>query len=144
MQQLKADIIIVSAGTAGLTAAVTAAEGGASVIAFEKANHTGGTAIRGNGPFGVESRLQKLRQYTLTKEDAFKIYMDFTQWTVNARLVKAFIDKSADTLDWLEKWGGVFRYRVSRTGNELYVAHRQRKSPASGAGSGRRNDEYPG
>jgi fumarate reductase flavoprotein subunit len=119
MKEFKADIAIISAGTAGLAAAVTAAEGGASVIAFEKSSHPGGTAIRGNGPFAVESRLQRLKQYTLTREDAFKIYMDFTQWCVNARLVKAFIDKSASTLEWLEKMGVEF-YDIGSHGPGMY------------------------
>ena len=45
MRQLQSDIVVLSAGTAGLAAAVTAVEGGASVIAIEKTNHTGGTAL---------------------------------------------------------------------------------------------------
>jgi len=108
MKELNADVIVVSAGTAGLAAAVTAAEGGAKVVAFEKSGRTGGTAIMGSGIFAVESRIQKIKQMALTREEAFKIYMDFCHWHVNARLVKALIDKSADTIDWLEKMGVQF------------------------------------
>jgi len=108
MKQLEADIVVISGGTAGLTAAVTAAEGGSSVIVLEKSGRTGGTANHAGGIFAVESRLQRVKRYTLTREEAFKIYMDFSHWRVNARLVKTFIDKSADTLDWLEKLGVEF------------------------------------
>ena len=108
MKQLKADAVIIGSGTAGMAAVVAAAEGGASVIAVERAGRTGGTANMASGLFAVESRLQRLKQLPLTREEAFKTYMNFTHWRVNARLVKAFIDKSADTIDWLEKMGVEF------------------------------------
>jgi fumarate reductase flavoprotein subunit len=108
MKQLKADVVIIGSGTAGMAAVVAAAERGASVIAVERAGRTGGTANMASGLFAVESRLQRLRQLPLTREEAFKTYMNFTHWRVNARLVKAFIDKSADTIDWLEKMGVEF------------------------------------
>ena len=108
MKQVDADVVVIAAGTAGLPAAVTAAEGGAKVIVFEKASTTGGAGNMAFGPFAVESRLQRLKQIALTREEAFKIHMDYTHWRVDARLVKAFIDKSASTIDWLEKLGVEF------------------------------------
>jgi len=108
MKQLEADVAVIAAGTAGLPAAVAAAEGGASVIAFEKASTVGGAGNMAYGPFAVESRLQKLKQIPTTREDAFKMHMNYTHWRVDARLVKSFIDKSADTIDWLEKMGVEF------------------------------------
>ncbi len=123
MKQLEADVVVISAGTAGLAAAVTAAEGGASVIVFEKSARTGGTANHAGGIFAVESRLQRLKRFTLTREEAFKIYMDFSHWRVNARLVKAFIDKSASTIDWLEKLGVEFPDVVSHNPGFNYTWH---------------------
>lgn len=123
MKSLDADIAIVSAGTAGLSATVTAAEGGAKVIAFEKTGHTGGTANHGSGIFAVESRLQKTKQYPLSKEEAFKIYMDFTHWRVNARLVKALIDKSSESIDWLEELGVKFLDISSHGTGNYYTQH---------------------
>jgi fumarate reductase flavoprotein subunit len=64
MKQLKTEIAVIGGGTAGLTAAVAAAE---------KGNTTGGTGNMGMGPFAVESKLQRARNITLTKEDAFKL-----------------------------------------------------------------------
>jgi fumarate reductase flavoprotein subunit len=60
------------------------------------------------GLLAVESRLQRLKQIALTREEAFKIFMDYTHWRVDARLVRAYIDKSADTIDWLEAMGVEF------------------------------------
>jgi fumarate reductase flavoprotein subunit len=123
MRQLQSDIVVLSAGTAGLAAAVTAAEGGASVIALEKTNHTGGTALRANQLFCVESRLQRIRQYSLTKEEAFRIYMDFTQWAVDARLIKILIDMSTETMEWFENMGVEFTDLTSHGPGGYYTAH---------------------
>jgi fumarate reductase flavoprotein subunit len=108
MKKLETDVAVVSAGTAGLAAAVAAAERGAKVMAFEKASTTGGTANMGMGPFAVESRLQKIKNVPLTKEDAFRVFMDYTHWRVDARLVSDYINKTADTIEWLEKMGVEF------------------------------------
>ncbi len=129
MKQLQSDIVVLSAGTAGLAAAVTAAEGGAKVIAVEKASHTGGTALRANQLFCVESKLQRIRQYSLTKEEAFRIYMDFTQWAVNARLVKALIDRSTSTMEWLEGMGVEFVDLTSHGPGGHYTAHIIKPNP---------------
>lgn len=108
MGKLEADIIIISAGASGLAAAVAAAEKGAKVISFEKASTTGGTGNMGMGPFGVQSRHQRLKQMGPTVEEAFKIFMDYTHWRVDARLVKTYLEKSATTIDWLEDLGAKF------------------------------------
>ncbi len=112
MKTLQADVIVIAGGTAGLAASIAAAERGARVIVFEKASTTGGAGNMAFGPFAVESRLQRIKQIGITREEAFKIHMDYTHWRVDARLVKAFIDKSAETIDWLEKMGVEF-YDVS-------------------------------
>ena len=114
MPELEADIAIVGAGAAGLAAAVAAAEKGARVAVFEKGATTGGAANMGMGPFAVESKLQRMKNIGLTREQAFKVFMDYTHWRVDAHLVSNFINKSADTIDWLEDmgvvWGAVESY----------------------------------
>ena len=108
MTKYKADIVVVSAGTAGLPAAVTAAEGGASVIVLEKTGRTGGTANRGNDIFALESRFQKQYPPYLTVQEAFKIHMDWTHYRVDPQLVLAFLKKSGSTVDWLQDLGVEF------------------------------------
>jgi fumarate reductase flavoprotein subunit len=108
MQQVRADVAIIAAGPAGLAAAVAAAENDASVAVFEKSSVTGGCGNMAMGPFGVESRLQKNQIIGLTRDEAFKMHMDFNHWIPDARLVRAFIDKSGDTIDWLEDMGVKF------------------------------------
>jgi fumarate reductase flavoprotein subunit len=108
MNDIEYELIIIGGGASGLAAAVAAAERGVRVAVFEKSATTGGAANMGMGLLAVESRLQKLKQIALTREDAFKIFMDFTHWQVDARLVKAYIDKSATTIEWLERMGVEF------------------------------------
>jgi fumarate reductase flavoprotein subunit len=108
MQELQADIIIIAAGAAGLAAAISAAQGGASVLVFEKNQMTGGTANRAMGPLGIESRHTRMRQMKPTKDEAFKAFMDYTHWRVDAKLVRAFLNKSGDTIHWLESLGVEF------------------------------------
>ena len=97
---------MVGAGGAGMCAAVSAAEGGAGVMVFEK-NRTAAanqTSFAG-GVFAVESKLQRSAGDTLTRDEAFKVLMEHAHWSIDARLVKAFIDKSAGTIEWLGKQG---------------------------------------
>jgi len=133
MNKLEADVIVVGAGASGLAAALTAAQGGFKVTVFEKASTTGGTANMAAGLFAVESRYQRIKNTGPTREEAFKTFMDYTHWRVDARLVKAYINKSADTIDWLEKLGVEFTepaamflgshhtWHLVKTGNEIYA-----------------------
>lgn len=54
------------------------------------------------GIFAVESRLQRERQIDLSREKAFREFMHYTRWRVDARLVKTFIDISKETKECLE------------------------------------------
>jgi fumarate reductase flavoprotein subunit len=113
MNTKEIDVAVIAGGASGLAAAISAAEGGAKTAIFEKGATTGGTANMGMGPLGIESRLQRLKQHKLTKDEAFNIFMNYTHWRVDARLVRAYLDKSSDTIDWLEKMGVVFVEAVS-------------------------------
>jgi len=108
MSKLEADIVVVAAGPAGLAAAISAAERGASVIVLEKAATTGGTGNMGMGPLGIESRHTRAKNFRPTKDEAFEIFMDYTHWRVDAKLVRAHLNKSADTIHWLEEMGVEF------------------------------------
>lgn len=105
---MTADIAVVGCGSAGLAAAVTAAEGGAKVIVVEKLPMAGGSSNLAEGMFAAESSLQKKNYIPVTKDEAFKRHMDNTQWRINAPLVRAIIDKSPDTIDWLMGMGVEF------------------------------------
>ena len=104
-KQLETDVVVIAAGLSGLAAAVAAAEGGARVICLEKAANTGGAANMGMGPCAAGSPVQKAAGITLTAGELFRKHMFYTHYRVNAQLVKAYYDKSGDTIAWLQDMG---------------------------------------
>lgn len=114
MKNYKAQICVIAAGPSGLSAAVQAAEDGAEVIVLEKAAAVGGAANMGMGPLGIGTRYQKAQMIDISVEKAFNMFMDYTHYMVDARLVKRYFGQSAETIEWLEDMGvefeGAFRY----------------------------------
>jgi fumarate reductase flavoprotein subunit len=108
---LDIDVVVIGSGGSGLAAAVEAAERGARVIVIEKQRKAGGATPYGEGIVAAESPTQKRMNIEVTRDQLFKHHMDYTQWTINARLVRALIDKSGETVDWLEKKGLSFNLR---------------------------------
>jgi len=91
IETIDTDVAVIAAGPAGLAAAIAAAQSGLSVTVFEKTAITGGTANRGMGPLGIESRHTRARLLEPTKDQAFKAFMDYTHWRVDAKLVRALV-----------------------------------------------------
>ena len=108
MRNIEADVAVVALGPAGLAAAIQAAEEGLQVVAFEKASVAGGTANIAVGPFGVETKQCIAGMHVLTKEEALRIQLDYTHWTIDARLLREYFWKSADTIEWLTDMGCEF------------------------------------
>jgi len=113
-KKMEADVIVIGGGASGITAAVAAAEKDASVILLEKGSTTGGAANMGMGIFAVESKYQKAQLVDFSKEDAFKLFMNYTHWRTDARLIRKYIELSASTIDWVETMGveflGAYKY----------------------------------
>lgn len=105
MREFETDVIVVGGGAAGLAAAISAAEQGAKVIVLEKSNTTGGCANMAMGLLGVESKPQKDLLVDITKERAFEVFMNYTHWRPDAKLVKKYIDQSGSTIEWLMDMG---------------------------------------
>lgn len=122
MKTFETDICVIAGGPSGLASAISAAEKGANVIILEKAAITGGAGNMGMGPFAVESPVQKAAMNPLTLEEAFKIFMDYTHWRVDARLVRDYLAKSASTIEWLQDMGVQFADAVKYfpTGNATW------------------------
>ncbi len=110
MEKLKTDILVIGTGGGGMAAALTAAEAGATVIVLEEKRLLGGISNMGMEIFAVESKMQRKNNVPFTKDEAFRIFMDRTHWRADARLVRAFVDKTAETIQWLEDHGIQFGF----------------------------------
>jgi len=131
MEELKTQIVVIAGGPSGMSAAVQAAEDGADVIVIEKASITGGAANMGMGPLGIGTKYQQQQMIDISVEKAFNMFMDYTHYNVDARLVKRYFEQSAETIEWLEDMGvefeGAFKYfpqseatwHIVKTGNKI-------------------------
>jgi fumarate reductase flavoprotein subunit len=106
---LKKQLVIIGGGGAGLAAAVEAAEKGATdILVLEKRGTTGGISAMAIGPFGIESPADKRQWIVTTKDEAYNKAMEWAHLKVNGRILRAFIDRSGDTIQWLEDKGLFF------------------------------------
>lgn len=114
-----ADIVIAGCGSAGLAAAVAAAEAGASVIVLEAQPRYGGRGIvnSGNIPIGGGSPAQMLAGIADTPD---LLYRDLTDWSIvqangfpsyrynDREVIRAFADNNTGLQDFLARNGVVF------------------------------------
>ena len=127
---VNADIIVIGSGVSGLAAAVTAAEGGAKVVVFEKERSLGGTSNFFDGMFAVESEMQRERYIRYSRDEAFTNIMEYSHWRANPRLVRAIVDESGRTIGWLRSLGVEF---VDATINDARCApHLSRRQGTRG------------
>ncbi len=113
-------MVVIGSGAAGLAAALTAAEGGAKAVVFEKQRTPGGTTNFFEGMFAVESRMQRENYIEYSRDQAFKSIMDYSHWRANPRLVRAIVNESAGTIAWLEQQG------IEFTGVTINMPHSPR------------------
>ncbi|TPK63484.1 MULTISPECIES: FAD-dependent oxidoreductase [unclassified Mesorhizobium] len=114
-----ADIVVVGCGSAGLGAAVAAAEAGASVIVLEAQPHIGGRGIvsSGNIPLGGGTPAQMAAGIADSPD---LLYRDLTDWSIvqangfpsyrynDRELIRAFADINVDLYNFLVRHGVVW------------------------------------
>ena len=107
-ENLETQVVVIGGGGSGLFAALEAATKGADVILLEKRRKLGGTSAMAQGFFAAESPAQKRQKIDAKRDELFKIAMKTACWTINPRIVRAFIDKSGDTIRCMEEKGVSF------------------------------------
>ena len=110
-KELSADIVVVGMGSAGCSAAMSAAETQVangqevSVLALEQAGLYGGTSALTGSPMGVNPE-KYAEEYNNGEEyvdvDAFKAdWYAYADGDAKTEMIDLFIDNSGETIDWL-------------------------------------------
>ncbi|MCZ6709894.1 MAG: FAD-dependent oxidoreductase [Gammaproteobacteria bacterium] len=127
------DVIVVGSGAAGLSAAVSAAEAGASVLIVEADTQVGGSSRLSGGHFyAAGTSIQREAGIEDdTAEAMFEHYMTLNQWMVEPSVVRRYCELSAPTFEWLREHGVEFS---SKTLYESGVGPVPRGHPPEGGG----------
>ena len=111
------DVIVVGGGVAGLSAALSAAEHGASVMLLEKNPNVGGDSLRAAGYFNAVDPGRQKRQGIL---DSIELFYEHIMASGGGRnspeVARVLAEKAGETLQWLESHG----LRVLPTVGALY------------------------
>jgi flavocytochrome c len=120
-----ADVIVVGAGIAGLSAAWELAQGGAKVVIVDMASVFGGHAVMAEGLLSiVGTPAQSARGLRDTPDLAYK---DFQTWGEDANLdwVGYYVNNSRrEIYDWVAQMGVTFDTIITRPGNSVFRIHR--------------------
>jgi len=118
-----ADVLIIGAGLAGLSAAIDAASGGARVLVIDMNSVFGGHGIQAGGVAFIGTPMQEEAGYT---DDPDVAYQDWMDWTVDGHpgWTRFYVDNSREMMyDWVTGLGARFdRVRPSH-GNSIPRFH---------------------
>lgn len=107
------DVVVLGTGAAGLTAAVVAHEGGASVAVFEKADKVGGTTAWSGGQVWIPNNPHMPEVGVAdSREKAITYIMSLSRDLLEPRLVEAFVDAGPEMVDFMEAKTPVQFYAV--------------------------------
>ena len=118
------DLVIVGGGACGLAAAAEASEKGLDVIVLEKRSALGGNGMFAGGLLGAETHVQKRQMHDVRKDEVFQAAMSYTHWITNARILRRFIDRTPDTIQWLEDKGVPLYVDNYIPGQKLWTYHK--------------------
>ncbi|MEN6565194.1 MAG: FAD-dependent oxidoreductase [Veillonellales bacterium] len=120
-EKKQADVVVIGAGMAGMSAAIEAAQQGSKVILLEKEGVLGGSTNHAEGMFGSESPLQKERGITVNEEALLKEEFQFSNFKVDANLWKNVMRHSGEDIQWLMDMGVKFEDVLSTgAGNKTW------------------------
>jgi 3-oxosteroid 1-dehydrogenase len=102
------DVVVLGTGAAGLVAALTAAEQGASVGLFEKTDHVGGTtAISGGGCWVPGNAQMAASGIADSRHDALRYLASLSFGHIRPGFAEAFVDDGPGVFRWLESVAGL-------------------------------------
>ncbi len=105
---LNTDVLIIGAGAAGLTAALTAHQCGATVTVIEKGARLGGTAAISGGIVWVPNNPQmKAKGIADNRDDALAYFRSLDHGEMSADTLEAFVDEGSNALEFLNEQGAL-------------------------------------
>ena len=132
----EADLIVVGGGAAGMTAAVTASENGASVILLEKSGKLGGnTPAAANGVNAADSKVQLANEQYQEAGAGIEGLENLQLQNELAReeLVDVFAKNSGEVIDWLTDLGLVFAVDIQKDDRNPVQNYYMLKTTGEGA-----------
>lgn len=138
---LEADVVVIGAGGAGTTAAIEAAQAGASVIVFEKASVAGGNTSHSGGVvyLGGGTSIQKANGFEDTPENMYDYLKLQMGPTTDLERLRYYCDHSVEHFEWMVDAGipfgeDYFKGKIVQPAAEtggLYFSDNQENSPYS-------------
>ncbi|MHA7651456.1 FAD-binding protein [Mycobacterium sp. ML4] len=124
-----ADVVVVGFGAAGTCAAIAARENGADVLALDRANGGGSTAVSGGIIYaGGGTWVQRQAGVSDSYEQMLTYLRLEVGDAVSARTLESFVAGSPEMIEWLTRYGVPFDstlcpYKTSYPNNHYYLYH---------------------
>ncbi|WP_250279882.1 FAD-dependent oxidoreductase [Frankia sp. Cppng1_Ct_nod] len=126
------DVVVLGTGAAGLTAALTAHDGGASVGLFEKASQVGGTSAWSGGMVWIPGNphMAALGLHD-SREEALTYLESLSHGLIEPELAAVYVDAGPEVISWLEARTPA-EFRIIKNFPDYHPEH-----PGAMAGGGR-------
>lgn len=130
----QADIVVIGAGGAGMTAAIQAVQNGATnVVVLEKMSMTGGNTTRATGGLNAANTTYQAKKGI---KDSIELFVQDTltggKNINNQALVKVMAENSANAVDWVNAIGGDLSVVAMFAGASVERIHRPADTSAVG------------
>lgn len=131
-KEYTADVIVIGGGGAGLAAATSAKQNGASVILIEKMPRLGGNTVLAGGAYNaVDPKRQKPQGIEDSIELHFKHTYEGGDKKGNPVLIQILVENAYPALEWLESLGVTFKDEVFTVLGALYPRSHKPTTPVA-------------
>ena len=106
MESFEFELVVVGAGTAGMAAAIEAADRGISVLLVEKSGRVGGTLLLTDAGMSAANSKRQISQGIEDSIEAhYRDVMRIGKYRSSSELVRLAVENAAASIDWLEDLG---------------------------------------